>query len=569
MKILIVDDHGYNRDLLSFILQDDGHDCVEAEDGAKACEYFEDNHDIDLILMDVNMPVMDGISATRNIKSKGENRFVPVIFVTALDDAEMIAKCLDAGGDDFVPKPVNESVLSAKINAHARTRLLYNNLQSANVELQYHKQMLDRELAVVERIFTRGADRIKTSCVNACKYSSPMSMFNGDIVLEAPSPSGGVYHIVGDFTGHGLASSIGTLPVSEIFFTNVAKHSNVAQIASEINTCLVDLLPDNMFFCASVSHLDRTGTQLTFWAGGMNDMLLVKPDGESVVVEHVESEHMPLGILTPEEFDESPCMLTLDHGVRVYIYTDGVNEAINSEGVEFGLERLEEMVRDVSEGTINALTEAVHEFSASGQTDDISILEIRTAEIIHRDKEDGSVVDVAAEYHNAQSFPWEYSMRLSNGDLRNTSVVNQLMSFVGGIQGIELHQDKIFTIVSELYSNALEHGVLELDSSLKDSADGFETYYRLREERLADIDGHFIHVDFSYLRGEPNRVKIVISDSGKGFNFESFDNKQEQDDNEDDDGVHGRGLHLLKSLCSTLVFSDKGRVATATYDLQR
>lgn len=64
MKILVVDDHAYNRDLLQFILEDEGHSCCEADSGEAAVKMFLENEDIDLILMDVNMPLMNGIEAT-------------------------------------------------------------------------------------------------------------------------------------------------------------------------------------------------------------------------------------------------------------------------------------------------------------------------------------------------------------------------------------------------------------------------------------------------------------------------------------------------------------------------
>lgn len=565
MKILIVDDHEYNRDLLSFILEDEGHECVEAVDGLKACAAYKNDPGIELILMDINMPEMDGVTATRAIKQEDQERFVPIIFVTALDDGDMISKCLDAGGDDFVPKPVNENVLLAKINAHARTRSLYNNLQNANEQLLVHKQMMDREHSIVERVFEKGANRIKTRCNNVKKYTSPMSMFNGDLVLEAPSPSGGLYNLVGDFTGHGLASAIGSLPVSEIFFSLAETQASVAQIASALNNRLVDLLPSNMFFCAALTFLDSTGKNLTLWSGGMNDILMVSATN-SDKVERILARHMPMGILLSEEFDDSPQLLELDHGTRLFIYTDGINEAVNSSGEEFGFDRLDKIILDGGD-VIENITQSVHDFQeGAGQSDDLSIIELALSPLVHVDAESGEVVNLHDRFHHTECFPWEFSMRLENEALGNTSIVDQLMGFVGSIQGIELHQDKIFTIVSELYSNALEHGVLGLDSALKSSADGFEEYYRLRQENLNNVAGHYIDVNFCYIKDEKNSVKLVITDSGKGFDYKNIMGTAATDEDEGDES-HGRGVYLLSSLCSTLEYSNEGRTVTAVYDL--
>ncbi len=562
MKILVVDDQEYNRQLLSFILTDEGYDCVAAANGLEACEACKHQKDIGLVLMDITMPEMDGITATNVIKQDLNDQLLPIIFVTALDDVDMLAKCLDAGGDDFVPKPINESVLLAKINAHRRTREIYQNLQAANRQLEYHKQLMDREHSIVERIFNRGAGRIKTDCVNVKKYTSPMSMFNGDIVLEAPSPSGGIYSLVGDFTGHGLAASIGTLPVTEIFYRLASQQASIGILAKEINRSLVGLLPDNMFFCAAITYLDSKAELLSIWAGGMNDMLRF-PAAEGGGMQRILSEHMPLGILDENEFDETPKLIGLHQGDRVYVYTDGVNEATNDKEEEFGLERIEKILGEGGESALENLINAVHNFQrGGGRNDDLSILEITAGELVHEDKQTREVVDFAGRHQAAESFPWRFSMRLAKQELRSTSVVEQLMAIVGGVEGIERHREKIFTIVSELYSNALEHGVLGLDSALKGTADGFEQYYRQREQRLSRLDAHFIEVDFLFNKGESNHLVIELTDSGEGFDVQSKMCFQDHDKD-----AFGRGLPLLQTLCTSLEYFNEGRTVRASLDL--
>lgn len=560
MQILIVDDHFYNRELLRFILEDAGHSCLEAENGLVAIEQFEADDSIDLILMDVNMPKMDGITATQKIVESKHERYVTIIFVTALDNTEVLVQCLNAGGDDFVPKPINEQVLLSKVNAHVRNQGTYNKLLLAHDELSNHQQVMDREHSIVEHVFTNGIDRAATRCKNINAYTSPMSMFNGDLVLTAPSPAGGEYVFIGDFTGHGLSAAIGSLPVTSIFFTYVARQASVSEIATEVNTQLNSLLPMGMFCCATIFHLDKTGTGLTIWSGGMNDAIYVSQDQDLTLL---PGDHMPLGIHTPCEFDDSMQIHDLEVGGHLYIYTDGVNEAKNAENEEFGEKRIEHILTKHSTGRIKALVDAVHDFQgcSKAQDDDISIVEAFCRPLVHLSKADGNSVDVSADYHAAECFPWSLNITLESEDLRRTDTIAQTVSFLGSIQGVELHQDKLFTIVSELYNNALEHGVLRLDSSLKNSPEGFERYYRLREERLAAIVKDSIEVSIEYIRGTPNRIRISLTDSGDGFDFEK---KQRELDANDDS--HGRGLHLLNSLCSELAYGNQGKTVTAYYD---
>ena len=561
MKILVVDDQDYNRQLLSYILEDEGYDFVEAKDGKEACEIAERDAEIDLILMDVTMPEMDGMTACAIIKKHQEEKHVPIIFVTALDDSDILAKCLDAGGDDFVPKPINESILLAKIKAHGRTQDLYQTLQTANKKLEYHRQVMDREHLIVERIFNRGASRIKTNCANITKYTSPMSMFNGDIILEAPSPSGGVYNIVGDFTGHGLAASIGTLPVTEIFYRLTEQQTSIATIAKELNRSLVDLLPDNMFFCAAITYLDSAAKQLSLWAGGMNDILWLRENGS---LDRIGSEHMPLGILMDEEFDDSITIRELTCGDRIYIHTDGVNEATNADEEYFGLDRLENLIAEGGPDRIEALLNAVRDFQQdSTQTDDITLMEIKASPIIHLDKEDSSVVDIKSQRLVGESFPWRFSLRITEEHFANMHLVDQIMTLVGDIQGMELHREKIFTIISELYSNALEHGILGLDSSMKETADGFEEYYKLRQERIENTRGHAVELVMIYKKGTPDTIEIKVSDSGEGFDYENTLAKIEEEKT-----TFGRGVLLLKSLCTQLEYSNNGTSVKAVYEVK-
>lgn len=560
MKILIVDDHAYNRDLLKFILEDEHYECVEAESGLVAVEMFKQDTAIDLILMDVNMPEMDGMEATQKICEIKGDRFVTIIFVTALDNPEVLVQCLSAGGDDFVPKPINESVLLSKLQAHSRNQENYNKLLAMHDELKGFQHQVEREHAIVEHVFTSGINRSETICDNLTTYTSSMSMFNGDVVLSAPSPSGGQYVLIGDFTGHGLSAAIGSLPVMSIFYSHVKGQVSVSELAVEMNQQLHNLLPTGMFCCATIMHLDQSGQRLSIWSGGMNDALLVSADGSSVTP--IIGDHMPLGILSPEEFDDGIQLHDFVLNDRLYVYTDGVNEAKSPEGEEYGDERVVNLFKSVSNYRLPALIKAVKEFQCSdGQDDDVSIIELKCVPCIHRNKKNGEVADVAASYHSAECFPWVLNMALKSDDLKRTDIVHQAVSFLSSIEGVELHQDKLFTIVSELYNNSLEHGVLALNSNLKASPDGFESYYRLREERLEQINDGFIDISLEYVRGTPNQIKLSMTDSGHGFDFEA--KKLEIDDNDEN---HGRGIHLLGTLCSKLEYSNQGRTVTVHYD---
>lgn len=565
MKVLVVDDHGYNRDLLSLILADHNYEYELARDGREACDVFAAREDIGAVLMDINMPIMDGYQATKAIKAAKKHHFVPIIFVTALDNTETLKKCLAVGGDDFVSKPVNETVLIAKLRAHERTLALHRSLQQTNKTLEYHQRLMDREHSIVDHVFQSSVKRIAVDCENVRFHISPMSMFNGDLLLVAPSASGGVYVLLGDFTGHGLSAAIGCLPVSDIFYAMTAKQAGIGDIAIEINTRLQSLLPANMFFCATIVELNHTGDRLTVWSGGMNDMLLVDEAGR--ILQRVAAQHMPLGVLGPAEFERDVVLLKPPLNTRLYIYTDGIIEARNPQGEMFGQQRLEQLIEAQLEDGPETLFEAATAFrEVEEQDDDISLVEVICRPISHLDGDDNTrYCDVDLSRQPAQAaLPWQVEVELAADKLRRADMVGQLVQLVANVEGVSAHKDILFTLISEMYSNSLEHGLLGLDSSQKNTAEGFESYYKERQTRLERLQAGKLVFKAAVLPGPVNRLSFSLTDTGPGFDIAAVLERHQ----DPGDLSFGRGLTLIQSLSEHTEYSNGGRTLTVTYILE-
>ena len=135
--VQVVDDTAANRQILQVFLKKLGFKVIAAEDGIQAVEQFSVSRP-DIVLMDVMMPVMDGYEATRRIKALCGERWVPVVFLSALDKHENLVAGLDAGGDDYLHKPVNFVVLEAKLRSLMRTM----NVQQALAETRRRAQAI-------------------------------------------------------------------------------------------------------------------------------------------------------------------------------------------------------------------------------------------------------------------------------------------------------------------------------------------------------------------------------------------------------------------------------------------
>jgi diguanylate cyclase (GGDEF)-like protein len=133
-RILVVDDHEDNIELLRARLEARGYEVFGASDGQAALDQVE-HVSPDLILLDVMMPKMDGMEVVRRLKANKNLPFIPVIMQTALDSTENKVEGLDAGADDYITKPINFAELEARVNSLLRIKKLQSDLAATNVLL--------------------------------------------------------------------------------------------------------------------------------------------------------------------------------------------------------------------------------------------------------------------------------------------------------------------------------------------------------------------------------------------------------------------------------------------------
>ena len=142
--VLVVDDNELNRDLLAHRLARVGHGVVMAENGRVALEQLA-THCIDIILLDLMMPELDGFELLTILKGDRQQQHIPVIVISAADDTESIVKSIELGAEDYLPKPFNLPLLNARINASLARKRLYDQEQTRVQEIATLQQ-IDAEL---------------------------------------------------------------------------------------------------------------------------------------------------------------------------------------------------------------------------------------------------------------------------------------------------------------------------------------------------------------------------------------------------------------------------------------
>jgi len=199
MKILLVDDTQTMRMLMTAILEEFGHNVICCDNGKEAIDSYLREHP-DLILMDVVMPVMDGYQAAIKIRAI-DNDWVPIIFLSTRTEPKDVATGIKAGGDDYLTKPVDETILKAKLIAMQRIATMRHKLIEVSRDLERANNVLQR-LAEVDgltglanrRLLDRHLGREIARCTRTL---SPLSVIMADLdYFKAYNDDYG--HIAGD-----------------------------------------------------------------------------------------------------------------------------------------------------------------------------------------------------------------------------------------------------------------------------------------------------------------------------------------------------------------------------------
>ncbi|UCJ15140.1 fused response regulator/phosphatase [Pseudomonas sp. MM211] len=547
LTILIAEDSATDRMLLSTIVGRQGHRVLAASDGLEAVALFESQRP-QLVLMDALMPVMDGFEAARRIKALAGDAMVPIIFLTSLSEEEALVRCLEAGGDDFLAKPYSRVILEAKINAMDRLRRLHQEVLQQRDLIARHNEHLLNEQQVAKAVFDKVAHSGCLGAGNIRYMQSPYALFNGDLLLAAFHPSGDMHVLLGDFTGHGLPAAIGAMPLADVFYRMTGKGHSLAEILHESNAKLRRILPRGVFCCATVLNISFRRQVVEFWGGGLPDGYVLRKGGERVPL---VSRHLPLGVLEPDSFRDDYEAYPLELGDRVFLLSDGVLEAHNEHEELFGEQRLLDVLDNghPPSALFDDIQRALQRFHGEAR-DDVSLVEVTMVE-------DSAVnrPPLASTEWRAGPEQWSARFDFRGPTLRDFYPLPYLLQLLLEVPGLRGHGGNLYSVLCELYTNALEHGVLGLDSALKCDAAGFSEYYRQRGERLDALADGCVSIAVDVCREEGGgRLTLTVEDSGAGFDSQAVLARHRPAD-----GLSGRGINLVRDLSEYCSWSPDGR----------
>lgn len=570
LHVLVADDDPVMRNVLGNFLKSEGHTVALAENGVRALELFDCDQNFDLFILDVRMPELDGLSVCWRLKQRLE-RWVPIMMISSDAEERSQVEGLDIGADYYLTKPVSFALLRAHVRAARRAVALQNEVQEKNQRLEnyYNQNRADNDLA--RQLLDRLLHSSETMAVDSKYVIDPAGEFSGDLILSVRSPGQRLYSLVADATGHGLPAAITLIPAVETFSRMASEGYSVKSIVRSLNSKLRISLPRDRFVAASVMMFEPYTRRMEIWNGGCPPVYLLD-NNTGKLVEKFPSSHSPLGILDSPQFDAGIAGAAFRPEYTVVACTDGIVESEDAKGNLFGTAGVEKVLQSAerSRNIAAALGQALNKFTGSASaSDDRSVLVLPLARIsqaqsesdVAPSKNDSRILSQAGkEVTDKATGGWYIAVGVQGDTLRDAELVplvNDLISRMG-VEGEDA--DRAHVCITELLNNAIDHGVLGLDSRVKSEPEGFQTYFEERGRRLRALreGGVFIRANLDRA-GLDYILTVTISDTGKGFGSQRSQGKGQIT------VPSGRGIQLVRRLSDGLTFHDGG--ATAEFSL--
>ena len=330
--ILVVDDTPENIDVLRGILGAD-YTIKIANSGQLALKVAAAQPP-DLILLDIMMPGIDGYEVCRQLKANPLTHAIPVIFITAKAETADEVQGLALGAADYLNKPVIPAIVKARVQTQLALRQARRELEEKNLILSDEKELL-------EDIVTRMRQASPFDERKVRHIQSSLERTAGDIVLSAYRPDGAQHVLVGDFSGHGLTAAFGGPLVSYIFYHLSAEGCTMRDILQEMNRILCRQLPTQLYMAAGALELPPDRKQVMAWNCGLPPVLCLSA---AHGINRVSSSGLPLGISESIDTFEPHTQAVMESDMHLYLYSDGITEAMSSKQELYGQARLEALV---------------------------------------------------------------------------------------------------------------------------------------------------------------------------------------------------------------------------------
>jgi phosphoserine phosphatase RsbU/P len=352
INILAAEDDIVIRRTLEALLQKNGyHNLRLATNGQEALELFQQNPP-ELLILDYLMPYLNGFDVLKEIRLKREFDYVPIIFLTAVDDKVKLIEALNAGATDYMTKPFDQAELLARVSTHARNYYLQKQLLEINKHLaKINKEISTKNIQIETDL--RSAYKIQESLLPKEELTTdkmtinyfyrPCQSVGGDFLNYFQLDHNHIGFYIADVSGHGVTSAMITVFVREQIRNIVKKyeyyHYTPAQILKQLSKIYneeIYFLENGVYFTIFFGIYNIQTQNLDYASAGHHALPVIISKDNAIV----ELKEIDLAIGFVDNFQYRDHNIKLKSQDRILLHTDGIIEISNKKGEFFGMERI-------------------------------------------------------------------------------------------------------------------------------------------------------------------------------------------------------------------------------------
>ena len=349
--VLIVDDEPVNRQVFANYLSLHHYSITQASNGPEALALLESGFKPDLILLDVMMPRLTGYEVTRQIREKWQPNELPILLLSAKNQVSDLVVGLEAGANDYLTKPISKDELLARLKTHLNLK----QLKAENLRLAAE---LDITRQLQQMLLPRERELEAIAGLDIAGFMEPAEEVGGDY-YDILKRNGSIKIGIGDVTGHGLESGVLMVMVQTAVRTLLSNNeTDPAKFLNAINRTIYENVQRmNSDKNLSLSILDYQQGQLRL-SGQHEEMIVVRADGRLERIDTIDLG-FPVGLEADITEFVAQTQVQLHPQDVVVLYTDGITEAENLAGEQYGIDRLCEVVRVNRQHSAQQIKQAV------------------------------------------------------------------------------------------------------------------------------------------------------------------------------------------------------------------
>ncbi len=362
MEIMVVDDTLNNLRLLAKILKKQGYKVRPVPNGKLALAAIKVSAP-DLILLDINMPGINGYEVCNQLKKNIKTREIPVIFLSAMNETLDKIKAFEVGGIDYITKPFQVEEVLARVKTHLNLYLLQKEMEETNnnleaivkrrtdelLKLQILKHGIELELKIAKEIQSSILPHSFLPFKNRIAFfaeTKPARRVGGDFYDFCSIDENRMFFCIGDVSGKGIPAALFMAIIKTLIKVEAKRLKSPVDIIVAVNDFLLEENDTCMFASVFCGIINIDSGKIEYCNAGHTAPLLSR-HGEKYEYQPLHNDTV-VGVLPAKENDYFTGEMEFGRGDRIFLYSDGITEAINKKKEQYTNERLLKVLNETN-----------------------------------------------------------------------------------------------------------------------------------------------------------------------------------------------------------------------------